>query len=136
MMKSLGQNPSDFLGNNNQNLDYENLNSMMKNLNIENYPNQIHNEGLGDNPPGPNIGNNNEMNQNLMQMLNNNRNNNGNFGNHNNKKKTKNNKNKRNENNMNNNFMMNNNNNYNNLMNNQQQINFGQDINNENLLNK
>ena len=39
MMKSLGQNPSDFLGNNNQNLDMENLNSMMKNLNIENYNN-------------------------------------------------------------------------------------------------
>ena len=39
MMKSLGQNPSDFLGNNNQNLDMENLNSMMKNFNIENYNN-------------------------------------------------------------------------------------------------
>ena len=91
MLQSLGQNPSDFLGNNNQNLDMENLNSMMKNLNIENYSNQIHNEGLGDAPPEPNIGNNNEINQNLMQMLNNNRNNNNNFG-HNNKKKTKNNK--------------------------------------------
>ena len=36
MIPSLGQNQPDFLGNNNQNLDMENLNSMMKNLNLEN----------------------------------------------------------------------------------------------------
>ncbi len=72
MMQSLGQNQNDFLGNNNnQNLDFENLNSMMKNLNLENYTNQIQNEGLGlnDAPLGQNMGNNEGMNPNMLKKL-------------------------------------------------------------------
>ena len=42
MIPPLAQNQGDFSGlNNNQNFDMENLNSMMNNLNLENYTNNI-----------------------------------------------------------------------------------------------
>ena len=97
MIPPLAQNQGDFSGlNNNQNFDMENLNSMMKNLNLENYrnnffpmnnnSNQVQNDVLGneENPlNNPNLGNIN------FDMIQNNMNNFNNQGNQGNKKKTK-----------------------------------------------
>ena len=85
MNQPFGQSQNEFIGSNQQNLDLENINSMMSSLNLENFNNnnlfgfnnnnnlnQVQDEGLGieDASHGNNIGNNDQINFGRMQNMN------------------------------------------------------------------